>query len=464
MKKFIGILVLGLLWFNTSMANNDSILPNGIYEFHWTYTNEDRNSSDYFIYDTVKITNGKLEHLNIPCHRALLGKYRKNLKYKTTKDKKKFSVKGIVNVWKDTDNSKINILFDKNNIKNSDIEKYKLQSSSQYGKYKAEKIVLKIVKKQEHKGDNFICNSEVVKFKSYSPKSAKEMLGGLKKIKTQEVYGDLYYPKTDKKKVPLIITIHPSMGFVPAHHFKFFNNLDIAVLDVQTFKSRGIDKQWEYIVSEEAATIDAYAALDKISKDPRIDKKRIAVMGFSYGAMAVVNTHQKFFIDIIKPKNKFMAHIAYYPLCYLYKNIETAKAPLYIFIGKEDRLTPYEYCEDYSQKVKEGGGTVVLKVFPGATHRFEWENLKNPIYISTFNEHKKEFISKKLDPSYPRYNIGEDVPDVTAPNGWSYFSLQDEEFRKKLFKECCNVKSLLEYNKNAATESKLIIKKIFNVN
>ena len=461
-KKLLGIIILGLLCCNTSIANSNSILPEGIYEFHWSYKDKDRKEN--IVFDTVKIESGKLEHLNIPCHRGLKGKYRKNLKYKLSKDNKKFSVSGIVNFWKDTENSKIKIKFDKDSIKNFDIEKKPLKSSSQYGTFENEEVHLQISKKKnEYNGDNFICDSEVVKFNSYSPKSAKEMLSGLKKIKKQKVYGDLYYPKTDKKKVPLVITIHPSMGFVPSHHFKFFNNLGIAVLDVQSFKSRGIDDQWEYIVSEEAATIDLYAALDKISKDSRIDKNRIAVMGFSYGAMAVVNTHQQFFIDIIKPKNKFMAHISYYPWCYLYKNIKTVKAPLYIFIGEKDRLTPYEYCEDYSKKVKEGGGNVTLKIFPEATHRFEWEKLKYPILLSTFSEHKKDFVLKKLASSYPRYEIGEGVSDIMEPNGWSYFSLESEEFRKKFYKECCKLKSLMEYNKKAAIESQEIIKKIFNV-
>jgi len=486
MKKFLIIPVLGLLWCSAGFAavsfddittrsdddqiesteedaDNNAILSDGFYEFHWSYKN--KNKMEYLVFDIVKIENGKLEHMNIPCHRGIKGKYRKNLKYKLSNNGKKFSVSGIVNMWGDDEDSKINIIFNKDKIKELDINKkpLTLEAFSKYGNFKTEEIYLRIQKTSQDDADSFICVSTIVKFNSYSPISAKEMLGGLEKIKKQEVYGNLYYPKTSKKEVPLIITMHPSMGFVPDHHFKFFNDLGIAVLDVQTFKSRGINDQWEYIVSEEAATIDAYAALDKISKDSRIDKDKIAVMGFSYGAMAVINTHQKFFIDIIKPKNRFIAHIAYYPLCYLYKDIETADAPLYIFIGEKDRLTPYEYCEDYSERVKEGGGTVILKVFPKATHRFEWEQLKNPIVISTFGEHKKEFVLKKLDPSYPRYNIGEGVSDITEPNGWSYFSLESEGFRKKLYDECCEERSMLRYNNNAATESKEMIKNIFNI-
>ena len=110
MKKLLGIVVLGLLWCNTSIANNNSILPDGIYEFHWSYKH--KGQINYFVFDTVKVESGKLEHLNIPCHRGLMGKYRKNLKYKLSKDSKKFSVSGIVNFWKDNDNSKIKIKFD----------------------------------------------------------------------------------------------------------------------------------------------------------------------------------------------------------------------------------------------------------------------------------------------------------------------------------------------------------------
>ena len=38
----------------------------------------------------------------------------------------------------------------------------------------------------------------------------------------------------------MIITLHPSMGFVPTQHFEYFNNLGIGILDIQTFKSRGL--------------------------------------------------------------------------------------------------------------------------------------------------------------------------------------------------------------------------------
>mgnify|MGYP003682258641 FL=1 len=105
----------------------------------------------------------------------------------------------------------------------------------------------------------------------------------------------------------------------------------------------------------------------------------------------------------------------------------------------------------------------MLEVFPEATHRFDWKVLKSPITMKSFSEHKKEFILSKLDSSYPRYDIGEGVFDTTEPNGWSYFSLKDENYRKNYYSECCNIKSTLKYNDNAATKSLNIIKNIFSV-
>ena len=55
------------------------------------------------------------------------------------------------------------------------------------------------------------------------------------------------------------------------------------------------------------------------------------------------------------------------------------------------------------------------------------------------------------------------VFDATEPNGWSYFSLKDENYRKNYYAECCDIKSTIKYNDKAATESLNIIKNIFGV-
>ena len=131
MKKFLTIIVLGSLWCSAGFAvvsfdeittssddnqiesteedaDNNAILSDGFYEFHWSYKN--KNKMEYLVFDIVKIENGKLEHMNIPCHRGIKGKYRKNLKYKLSKNGTKFSVSGIVNMWGDDEDSKINIM------------------------------------------------------------------------------------------------------------------------------------------------------------------------------------------------------------------------------------------------------------------------------------------------------------------------------------------------------------------
>ena len=197
MKNIFIIISLIFLIFSNSQANEKQFLPDGFYKFLWTY--KDKGRSEYLIADTVKFNEGKLEHLYIPCHKGIKGKYRKNFKYKLSKNGKKFSISGTVNLWEDLNNAKIDIKFDKDKIENFDITKKSIKSSSLYGDYEKEEVQLKIIKVDKFKGNKFICNGEIVKFNSFSPKTAKEMLGGLKKLKKQKVYGDLYIPQTNKK-------------------------------------------------------------------------------------------------------------------------------------------------------------------------------------------------------------------------------------------------------------------------
>ena len=440
----------------------NKILYDGIYSFSWTYLKKNKGISnrEKLATDIIELKEGKFRYLSLPCSNSLNGKYRMGLKLKFLNNYKRLLIDGNINVWGDTDNSRVRFMFDDSTVDNDSEKNYSIRTKSRYGNYEDETIGLRISKYNEKSFDEFICNPEKVSFNSYSVKSAKDLVGGLKKRNNKKVYGDLYMPKGNQSDIPVVITIHPSSGRVPAKYFKFFNDLGVAVLDLQPFRSRGITDQFEYIVSEESATIDAFMALDRLSTDKRFDPKKILIMGFSYGAMVAINVHQKFFIDAIKPKNRFAAHIAYYPWCSLYKSIKTTQSPLYILIGGKDRLTPQEYCADYTQKVIESGGKAVLHVFPKAYHRYDWEVLNPGIFVEVNSKVSDEFLQMTLSPSYPRYEIGEEVFDLTAPNGWSYFSLASKNEQKEYYKSCCEKHSTLKYNKNATVKSNSILKEI----
>ena len=141
MKIIFIILISIFLIFSNSQARENFFLPDGFYKFLWTHKQKVR--SEYLIADTVKFNQGKLEHLYIPCHNGIKGNYRKNFKYKLSKNGKKFSVSGTVNLWEDSNNAKIDIKFDKDKIGNFDITKKSIKSSSNMVIMKTKRFDLK---------------------------------------------------------------------------------------------------------------------------------------------------------------------------------------------------------------------------------------------------------------------------------------------------------------------------------
>jgi Acetyl xylan esterase (AXE1) len=87
---------------------------------------------------------------------------------------------------------------------------------------------------------------------------------------------------------------------------------------LDSFSGRGInntiDDQSQ--LDSLAMMIDAFRALDTLAEHPRIDPNRIAVMGFSKGAVAAVCSSNERFRKMYGPPNvQFAAHIGLYTPC-----------------------------------------------------------------------------------------------------------------------------------------------------
>lgn len=71
--------------------------------------------------------------------------------------------------------------------------------------------------------------------------------------------------------------------------------------------------------------VDAYRALDLLSKHPRIDASRIAVMGFSRGGFVAFYPSMKGFQQIYGTANlEFSAYVPFFALCFT-RYIEDAR-------------------------------------------------------------------------------------------------------------------------------------------
>ena len=128
--------------------------------------------------------------------------------------------------------------------------------------------------------------------------------------------------------------------------------------------------------------VDAFQALDTLAQHPRIDPSRIAVMGFSKGAIAAVYSSNERFKKMYGPQNvQFAAHIGLYTPCNVtYKDDHKVTGkPIRLFHGIADDWVLIEPCRAYVARLKSIGADVALTEYPGAYHAYDYFILKEPL-------------------------------------------------------------------------------------
>ena len=131
-------------------------------------------------------------------------------------------------------------------------------------------------------------NQEIVIFDSKNPFNFYDIFKRVHKIEDQQVFGVLSVPKTNgKESFPLVVGFAGSKNW-SSHHYgylkRYYEN-GFATLAIHSFKSRNV----ESTVGEQASVTtammvaDAFAAINKVSKDNRIDSSKIGITGWSLG-------------------------------------------------------------------------------------------------------------------------------------------------------------------------------------
>ena len=177
------------------------------------------------------------------------------------------------------------------------------------------------------------------------------------------------------------------------------------ILQVDSFGPRGDsficsnDELMKKYVPKRA--MDAHDAQSYLAGLRFVDPKRIAVMGWSHGALSTIAS-----VSETPGKNvvPFQASIAFYPYCY--KTLGDLNAPLLILIGALDDWCPAELCSSNMPKQGKTKHEVILKVYPGAYHNFDWPDM-DVIYMGHVLQYNrqaesdaiiqtKEFLEKHL--------------------------------------------------------------------
>jgi len=119
---------------------------------------------------------------------------------------------------------------------------------------------------------------------------------------------------------------------------------------------------------------DAYGALRILATHPKIDGRRVALMGFSHGGIMTMEAATAWAKETFMPSGKpaFRAFLPFYPYCNVtYPELNAITAPIRIHTGELDDWTPAEPCVRLVESLKGLGQDAAITVYSGAHHSFD---------------------------------------------------------------------------------------------
>ncbi len=219
---------------------------------------------------------------------------------------------------------------------------------------------------------------ELISFESSNPFSLNDIIEDFDNQEKQTVFGKLVLPNDSldpNKKFPLVIGVAGSLGW-GEHHYKYlemYQKMGIATFELNSFKSRGITSTvgTQNQVTISAMIVDAYKALEALSKHPNIDKNKISITGWSLGGGVTLFSAWMPVKNAINKELKFASHLAFYPPCFIEpENIEFSDSPIHILIGELDNWTPAKPCSELVNKLNKKSN-IGLTIYKDSHHSFD---------------------------------------------------------------------------------------------
>ena len=205
-----------------------------------------------------------------------------------------------------------------------------------------------------------------------------DFLLGKKDGKPTMIAGELRIPKPGTDRLPAVVLVHGSGGVGPNSGMwaDELNKAGLATFVVDSFTGRGITQTVtdQSQLSSYAMMNDAFAALAVLARHPRIDPGKIAVMGFSKGAVpSIYASMNRFQTAYAADGAGFAAHIGFYTPCNvaLIDDEKVGTRPIRLYHGLADDWVPVGPCRDYVARLKKAGADISLVEYPGAYHAFD---------------------------------------------------------------------------------------------
>ena len=229
-------------------------------------------------------------------------------------------------------------------------------------------------------------NSELVTIKSYRAFDFYSIQEGWYKESPSKFDALIIYPKGEGP-FPLVMISHSSWG--PEEYIskwmKFHRNQTrkllkkgIATMFIDHFTARdqlGSTAGNQFTVNIWSQFLDPFIALEYLSKNPKINIKKIGITGGSRGGMVSILVSEKRLRDALISKDLYFAAAQpRYPDCEdvgMFRNPQPIKeTKTWMILGGADNYTRAEPCVELGDKIKSNGGDIEVIVKEGWHHDF----------------------------------------------------------------------------------------------
>lgn len=218
----------------------------------------------------------------------------------------------------------------------------------------------------------------------------EQILRGDREGQPTLIAGELRIPTRGTDRLAAVVLLNDSGGVGAGMNrwAQELNSIGVAAFLIDSFSGRSITSTASANDAAQldslAMIVDAYRALDMLTKHPRIDPNRIAVMGFSKGAVAATYSSNRRFQQVYAPAGaQFAAHIGLYTPCHTtyHGDEQTTGKPLRLFHGQADDYVSVEPCRDYVARLKRAGIDAALTEYPDAMHLYDAPLLAQPLKL-----------------------------------------------------------------------------------
>jgi dienelactone hydrolase len=234
-------------------------------------------------------------------------------------------------------------------------------------------------------------NSELIKIPSYNGSfrrsdAYRNIRDGLYKKRPIEVDALMAFPKKGEGPFPVVMFVHASGGADLFYDEWFkFNRMaaksllkkGIAVMFLDNFSARGQKNTYKNQTSIQhwSTFIDAFKALEYLSKDPKVDIKKVGITGFSRGGAISLMASEKRLRDALVSKDLYFAAAQpRSPPCRdigMFVNPQPIKeTKTWLVLGGADNYTLPGPCVELGEKYKANGADIEITVKKGWHHGF----------------------------------------------------------------------------------------------